>query len=186
MLDRDIRALLKQDYLRQYIDDEDARVIPEMALAGHQVRIDIGVVNGQMIGYEIKSDHDTLRRLPDQLDIYTKVFDKLTVICGPVHLNKVRDMVPSYCGILVATREGGQDLLEVERTPVQSPDLDGFRLASMLWNEEARALLMSHGIKGVSKMRRHELWRRIASLFDVKFISDHVRLTLKARVDWRE
>lgn len=186
MLDRDIRSLLRQGYLKQYLDDTEARVISEMALSGHQVRIDIGVINGQLVGYEIKSDHDTLRRLPDQLRIYTQIFDKLTIICGRSHLEKIKKMAPDYCGVLVAEQRDGQPHLHVERSPQQSPEQSGFYLASLLWNEEARMLLSKHGIKGVSRMRRHELWRRIEKEFDVDYIGDQVRTILKARKDWRE
>jgi hypothetical protein len=55
MLDRDIRAYLYENYLRQYTEDKTARVVPEMGLSAHAARIDIGVVNGQLVGYEIKT-----------------------------------------------------------------------------------------------------------------------------------
>ena len=49
------------------------------------VRIDVAVLNGEMCGYEIKSDRDTLERLPFQIEIYSKEFDKLTLVVGRRH-----------------------------------------------------------------------------------------------------
>jgi hypothetical protein len=186
MLDKEIRTLLRRDYLLKYYSDAESRVVEEMALSGHQVRIDIGVLNGKFIGYEIKSDHDTLRRLPNQLSIYTQVFDYLTIICGPTQLKKVKEITPEYCGLVVAEYVNGEPQLRTERKAQQSPNLDGFRLASLLWNEEARSFLSAHKIKGVSKLRRQDLWRKIGDHFDATYLSSQIREILKSRVNWRE
>lgn len=39
-------------------------------MSAHVARLDTGVVNGQLVGYDIKSDHDNLDRLPGQMEVY--------------------------------------------------------------------------------------------------------------------
>ena len=81
MLDRDIRLHLHEYHLYEYKkEDSTAVVVDEMGLSAHAARIDIGVINGKMVGYEIKSDRDNLDRLPRQLAIYNQIFDLVTIV----------------------------------------------------------------------------------------------------------
>ena len=47
-----------------------------------QVRIDIAVVKGALHGFEIKSDFDNLKRLARQVDLYSQVLDRATLVVG--------------------------------------------------------------------------------------------------------
>src|SRR5690242_17854466 len=64
--DRDVRKALKSKLLREHIADPRTLVLDELGLRHGACRVDIAVVNGSMHGYEIKSDSDTLERLPSQ------------------------------------------------------------------------------------------------------------------------
>ena len=81
-----IRFALKEDLRRRYARNKKLRIIEELGVQHGTARIDIAVVNGTMHGYEIKSDQDTLKRLPEQMDIFNSVFDKMTLIVGKNHL----------------------------------------------------------------------------------------------------
>lgn len=188
MLDRDIRAYLYENYLRKYTEDETARVVPEMGLSAHAARIDIGVVNGQLVGYEIKSDRDNLDRLPHQLEIYNQIFDLITVVSGPKHEKKLEAWLPAHCGLLVTHRGSEGSVLRTVREASQNPERNGYMIASLLWHNEAKQLLMEVGLgKGLSKLRRWELWERLAAYFaDIDELAEQVRLILKSRTTWRE
>lgn len=185
MLDRDIRAYLYEDYLRQYTEDETACVVPEMGLSAHAARIDIGVVNGKLVGYEIKSDRDNLDRLPRQMEVYNKIFDLITVVSGPKHEKKLESWLPPHCGLLV-TQKGAR--LRIVREASQNPERNGYMIASLLWHKEAKQLLLEVGQgKGLSKLRRWELWEKLAAYFtDIDELAQQVRLILKSRTTWRE
>lgn len=190
MLDRDIRAYLYTTYLKKYEEDKDSWVVPEMGLCDHTARIDIGVINGQLVGYEIKSDRDTLTRLPNQLKIYNQVFDSITIVCGPKHLGKLQSFLElqPHVGLLVTQHLHGKWDLVTVREPSQNPNRSSMMIASLLWHEEAKALLVDQGLgKGLSRLRRWELWERLAEHFtDPDEMSSHVRRILKARSTWRE
>ena len=187
MLDRDIRVLLEDVYLKKYRSDGQSKVVSEMGLAGHAARIDIGVVNGELIGYEIKSDRDTLARLPGQLEIYCGIFDKLTIVCGPRYEEKLLETLPTYCGLYVAENsETGVGCLRHRREPTQNPERSGFLIASLLWHHEAKDLLQRKGVKGLSKLRCWDLWHRVAETFTIDDVAHNVRHIMKARIDWRE
>ena len=48
--------------------------VNELGLNHGRFRADIAVMNGKLVGYEIKTDQDTLVRLPAQIDGYNEVF----------------------------------------------------------------------------------------------------------------
>jgi hypothetical protein len=59
-------------------------------------------------GYEIKSDRDTLARLPNQIAAYELCFDTMTMVVGKRHLAKCRATLPEWWGIweAVPTEKG--------------------------------------------------------------------------------
>ncbi len=58
--------------------DHDTKVVQEMGVWNGTVRIDIAVINGELGGFELKSDSDNLLRLPAQAELYSRVFDRMT------------------------------------------------------------------------------------------------------------
>lgn len=188
MLDREIRDYLNRTYLLRYRNDVDSHVREEMVLSAQAARIDIGVINGQLVGYEIKSDRDNLDRLPGQMQAYSQIFDLLTVICGPKHQQKLDTWLEvhfPFCGLLVTAP--GKELLHVRPTQ-QNHSRNGHAIASLLWHEEAKQLLIDLGFgKGLSKKRRWELWEKLALVVpDVDELALKVRTILKSRLTWQE
>jgi len=159
-----------------------------MGLSAHAARIDIGVVNGQLVGYEIKSDRDNLDRLPRQMEVYNQIFDLITVVTGPKHEKKLVAWLPAHCGLLVTHKgEDGNELRTVRKAS-QNPERNGYMIASLLWHEEAKQLLTDLGLgKGLSRLRRWELWEKISEhLTDIDELAERVRIILKGRTTWRE
>jgi hypothetical protein len=62
-------------------------------------RIDMAKINGQSIGYEIKTKYDNLSRLKTQIFDYLSVFEYVFVICEITKFKKVKKIVPEVVGI---------------------------------------------------------------------------------------
>jgi len=187
MFDRDIRIALRKKYLQQYYKDPSTKVVEELALFANRARIDIAVINGHLVGYEIKSDRDTIARLPDQMAVYSQIFDKTTVISGPKHIEKLLEFLPNCCGLFVAEPNNSEIELTTIINPIQSTEQSGFMLASLLWHEEACSLLKSVGLgKGVRKKRISLLWQELADNFTVDNLAANIREIIKARQAWKE
>ena len=97
-----LRAALKNKILDRYLKHPTTVIIDELGLSHNTARIDLAVVNGIIHGYEIKSDRDTLRRLPLQIDIYNAVLDRVTLVVGEKHLKKASNAIPEWWGIKLA------------------------------------------------------------------------------------
>ena len=80
MNDALIRKRFHEQVLTPYHASPNAMVIDELGLHHGSCRADIAIVNGRMIGYEIKGETDTLKRLSDQVRAYNAVFDRAAII----------------------------------------------------------------------------------------------------------
>lgn len=72
-LDRDIRNSLRHMVLQAHADDSATVIVEELGILQGSSFVDVAVVNGTCSAYEIKSVHDSLVRLPGQVESYSKV-----------------------------------------------------------------------------------------------------------------
>jgi hypothetical protein len=94
--DADVRPALRATLLSRHAGETDTVLIEELGICRGQVRVDLAVVNGELHGYEIKSDRDSLRRLAVQLDFYGKVCDRATLVVAQRHLHHALDVLPAW------------------------------------------------------------------------------------------
>jgi len=185
MRDIDVRRVLAAELQRRFRGASDTLIIHELGLCSGIARVDLAVVNGRLHGFEIKSDSDTLHRLPTQLEIYGTVFDHMTIVVGPHHLQTAQRMVPSWWGVIKAEPGAPVSLLEV-RAAGSNPSPEPIAVARLLWRDEAVALLdkSGHG-KGIKSKPREVVYRRLVEVFPLDELRCLVREQLKAREDWR-
>lgn len=187
MRDIDIRNKIKETHLKKYYLDNDSKVVDELSICMGEARMDIAVINGHLHGYEIKSDLDTLNRLPSQISAYSKTFDYLTIVVGKKHLEDVMEKVPDSWGIMCASnnKKGQEIKLSIVRKPKKNSNVQSLSLAQLLWKDEIVDILMEKGIKkGLSKPKPF-LWNLLVQNFTTKELSKLVREKLKIRESWR-
>jgi hypothetical protein len=180
--DSAIRAVLRARLFDEHSHDNNAVILDEMGLLRGQVRVDLAVVNGQLHGYEIKSDRDSLRRLKQQVMVYGGVFDQLTLVVGDRYAAEAFRVVPSWWGILHAVMLDNSVVLRELRAPSCNPNRDSRAIAELLWSAQALALLESrNAARGMRGKSRCVLWDRISEQFHIDEISAAVREGIKAR-----
>lgn len=186
MRDRDIRSALHSTELRPFAEDGHSLVLDEMGICAGDFRVDIAVVNGALHGYEIKSDRDTLGRLPAQADAYSRVFDTMTLVVGAAHAVRAIEIVPAWWSILLASPVVDGASLECIRPGGVNPGQDPHAVAQLLWREEAVALLRARGFPPRSlRGSRKLMWRTLADLLPLQELAAEVRQILKLRQGWR-
>jgi hypothetical protein len=165
--------------------DSNTRIVEEMGVWSGSVRVDIAVINGSLSGYEIKSDRDTLGRLPFQRDLYNRVFDYVELIVGRRHVEKASAIVPDWWGVTLATDNHGLVDLTPVRPAKSNPAIDAFLVAQLLWKEEAIAVLESCGLARGWKSKRAKLVHEyLAASMPLEQLTGHVRAALKNRTEW--
>jgi hypothetical protein len=188
MKDADVRATLRARLQAAHADDPEALLVDEFGIDQGTVRIDLALITHDLHGFEIKSDRDTLDRLPTQAAYYGTVLDRATLVVGERHYLKARAMIPAWWGIQIALpiRRGLVDLRE-DRAPALNPGVNPFAIAGLLWRAEALGLLekLDAAVDLYDKPRAF-LHYRLSTLLPLDDLRATVRACLRARVDWRE
>ncbi len=183
-----IRVGLMQKLRVNYAGKDDLKIIPELGVRHGSARIDIAVVNGVMHGYEIKSDRDTLSRLPEQVEQYSAVFDQVTLVVGKRHLFDAINLVRDWWGItLVKVDENGEVFFQSIREPQENPTQVKESIARLLWREEALQILETEKCAaGFRSKPRERIYQHLAEVLDMDSLKAHVRKTLLiSREGWR-
>lgn len=188
-----IRETLINRLQREYATDSDYRIIPELGLWHGAARIDVAVVvvvvNDVLLhGFEIKSDRDTLIRLPEQMEAYNSIFDRVTLVVGSSHLVDVFKRVPEWWGIETAhVGADGLVFFNTIRDPRNNPKQDDVSIARLLWRHEALEKLESLGkADGIRSKPREVVYRRLAESLELKLLKKYVWNVLQSpRHGWR-
>jgi hypothetical protein len=178
--DSDIRGALLAA-LRQIYNDKNSDLIVE-EFGCNYARTDVAVINGAMHAFEIKSDSDTLERLPLQVEAYQGVFQYVSLVCGQRLFDRARNAVPRWWGLQRAQCKNGEIILQQLRTPKLNPRQNRLALARMLWKTEALACLRKYGHKVVtSRHPADEVFQAVAECISVSILTDEVRQAIKLR-----
>ncbi len=182
MRDTDVRQAVLALLEAHHCGDPDTWVVEEMGVWANSVRIDIAVLNGELSGFELKSDRDTLERLPLQAELYSRVFDRLTLVVGERHFSKALPIVPSWWGITVATMNDKCLSLESVRHSELNPNRDAYLIAHLLRKDEALTLLGRYGLaQGWRNRAVGQVYQRLVEQLPAADLFDGVRELLKFR-----
>lgn len=186
----EVRAAVTRAIEREHADGPSTRVIHELDLCQAAARIDLAVVNGRMIGWEIKSQADTLARLPRQQAVYSKIFDRVWLAVAPRHLPAALEQVPPWWGVVVAEGSPGECMLRTVRHSRLNRQVDLHSLVRLLWRAEALEELDRLGLaEGMRRAPRRVLWEVLAGAvprdISAAQLRRVVRERLRTRSGWR-
>jgi hypothetical protein len=186
MRDQDVRSALRALLDSEHGSDPDTTIVEEMGVWSGAVRIDVAVINGELTGFELKSERDTLTRLPAQAEIYGLVFDRVFLVTTDKHLEKANDIIPSWWGALVVRcGSNGRYRLVRKRRGRKNPAPNPLIIAKLLWKEEALALLDQHGLaRGLRSKAAPKIHEFLASHLSTEELRSGVRAALKRRRGW--
>ena len=152
MLDKDIR-----EKLYDYLDERygKVRTIEEKVILKSRADM-LAIIDGEIIGIEIKSDSDTYTRLKTQIKDYERFCDKCYVAVGESHIH-VSEHVPEYWGIIVVSN----DNVIVDRDASVSPKVKINNQLDILWRAELYAVQMKEGLPKLSNWKRRDIYKRL-------------------------
>lgn len=180
--DRDIRPVLRARLAADHAHDAGTRILDEMPICQARARADVAVVNGELAGFEIKSDVDRLDRLASQVRYYGRIFDRSVVVCAPRHLAVLRRRLPVWWGLwAIDETPAGSLALHVDRIADANPETNKRDRLALLRRDEM-AEVFEHRIGGDSRrMRRMALMDALVVGLGPAEISAEVRRYLCAR-----
>jgi hypothetical protein len=184
--DPEIRSALLRELAAEF-NDPSTVLAQELALNRGIGRIDVAFLNGRLHGYEIKSERDSLGRLPGQVRLFSTAFDTMTVVTHSRHLSEIRSVVPRWWGIARAERAGGDVKITTVRRGQRNRHVDNVAVANLLWRDELIEVLL--GIGGspstLRRLPRATLAKHLAATLSKDAVAEVARAKLKARTGWQ-
>jgi hypothetical protein len=186
MRDQDLRSALVVQVLSTHLGDVNTLVRHELGICAGRRRVDVAVINGEISGWEIKSDEDTLTRLAGQVEAYGQVLDRATLVTTQRWEECARRRIPEWWGItIVKETSTGKLIQECRRSEDNSGRVDPMSVAQLLWRQEALDELRERGqARGLSSKARHYVWERLAEVISLDELRGVIRARLKARSAW--
>lgn len=187
MHDVDVRTALREYLDVKHAGDSATKVVEELSLC-ESARVDFAVINGSFTGFELKSERDTLARLPNQAATYNRVFDYVHLVSAKNHVARACEVIPPWWGILVAEPISGDVLaLSIHRSAQENPSVDPAAIVQLLRRDEALSILARRGAdRGVRSKPREAVWARLLETVSLTDLREEVRTALRVRPGWQE
>jgi len=185
--DAEIRHYFHLKKLRSYHSCPDTLVIDELGVSHGKIRVDIAVLNGKMHAYEIKSSKDTLARLPEQINEYSRCFEKVSIVSAPNHVENVLAVVPEWCGLILATKgTKGAISFRTLRRAKRNPNVELYAMAHLLWRREIIDILSRLGVADYNlKAPREKLYSMLPASVSTGDLTQWIKEKFISRTEWR-
>lgn len=123
------------DHLRKSGNPKEEAIFCEFPLEGN--RSDINRFNGSSFTYELKSPRDSFRRVTEQLNTYSEIFE-YSYLVVPIEF-EIPENIPKSVGIIRYSYPEFE--FQVEEEPTQESDLSPQKQMRLLWLEELREII---------------------------------------------
>lgn len=111
----------------------------------------IMVSENEMVGFELKSDKDSLIRLKRQVPDYDRFFDRNYLVTGEHFVTKAHEVLPPHWGIIkIWENEEGTLCINEERQALNNPAKTLRRQLDFLWRKELIYIMKEYKLGGVS------------------------------------
>lgn len=174
----DIRDALRELVLAQTLGARGT--VDEFWVPLSHERADIAVIGRRMDGFEIKTERDTLQRLPRQASAYGRLFDRCTVVVAQKHSDQAAEILPHWWGITTVQVNGSVTFTPV-RAPRRNPAVDPETLVRLLWRDEAMVALRNLGVEPNARATRGSLWRELLHTTTLTQLRASVRRAIVGR-----
>ena len=158
-------------------------IVPEISQSYYGINriIDVLLVNGHIIGYEIKGETDNLARLKSQLEIYTKTMEYVYVVYWKNRYKNIE--VPKNVGLIEAYEDNGKLTFKQVKKAYYNK-IDTFTIFQNLWNEEIKFALHQLGIlKWNSKNYAYSDMEKYFKLAQITKLKKLYKFILKKRFE---
>jgi hypothetical protein len=173
-----VRHSLREEMLA--LAPATAEAIYEFWVPRSHERADVAVIGTTIDGFEIKTERDTLKRLPRQAEAYTRVFDHCFAVVAHRHVEKAIEMLPPWWGVLVIGVDAAPSFSLV-READPNDGVDPETLVRLLWRDEALAALCGLGAPADPRAGRSRMWDQLLGLLDLDSLKAIVRDALLRR-----
>ncbi len=155
-------------------------IVDELWVPVSNERADVAVIGRGMDGFEIKTERDTLKRLPRQMVAYGRLFDRCTAVVAERHREHAEEVLPDWWGLTTVHINGGVAFNTV-RSPRSNSTVDPEILVRLLWREEVMGALHALGYAPDRRASRGVLWAELLRSTSLRQLKSAVHSALLSR-----
>lgn len=185
MRDTDVRPALVAAVARR-VGAQPHVLVPEVDVRWRvPARMDALLVADRISGFEIKSDVDSLTRLPRQIEAYGAVVERAVLVVGDRHLAAGTATVPDWWTVWGARWRGDKVVIREVRRGRLNPNLNPLAVTSFMSRDDLSEALGDRGFTRLSTYNVDELRQLLASNVSTR---ETVRLARTAMLEnqlWR-
>lgn len=142
-------------------------------------RADLALANGRLVGFEIKSEKDSLKRWLSQMIAYSNVFDEVWLCSHGKHLHQALEVTDRHIGVLVVDDSGS---IAVVRYASENKKLNFYDLSGLLWKDELLTFASQNNIVEIkSRMTKNEIRDILSERTSLTELKPYVLQKLKER-----
>lgn len=157
LYDKDMR-----EALFSYFEDsfEKIRFLEEFTMGKSRADA-VMITENEMIGFELKSDKDSLVRLKRQIKDYEKYYDKNYIVVGYHYVSKIESNIPEHWGIIEIKEDNGLKVKIIRKAKGNKIKNLSSQL-EFLWRSELISIMKKFKlgrVSGYSKVKLRKILR---------------------------
>ncbi|NHC44350.1 sce7726 family protein [Motilibacter aurantiacus] len=185
MRDPDVRSALVTA-LAQRLGQRPHVLVPEVDVRWTvPARLDALLVADRICGFEIKSDVDSLARLPRQIQAYGAVVERAVLVVSERHRAAALEAVPHWWSVWVAGLKGEHVVIRSAKRGRLNPALNPLAVSTFLTREDLLHALRSRGHAGLSSFTVDQLRQQFTTGIAAREAVRVARSYMIERRDWR-
>ena len=147
--------------------------------------MDALLVSDRISGFEIKSDVDSLSRLPRQVEAYGAVVERAFLVVGDRHLEVGASSVPGWWGVWRAYWYRGRVVIRQVRRGCLNPDVNPLAVTTFMTRGDLIAALRARGYTRLSVYGVDELRQMLATDASPRETLGLARAAMLRNSSWR-
>lgn len=185
MRDTDVRPALVAAVARR-VGAKPHVLVPEVDVRWSvPARMDALLVADRISGFEIKSDVDSLTRLPRQIEAYGAVVERAVLVVGDRHLAAGTTAVPEWWTIWGARWRNDTVVIREVRRGRLNPSLDPLALTTFMSRDDLSEALRARGFTRLSTYSVDELRQLLAGNVSPRETVRLARAAMLGNALWR-
>lgn len=172
MYEKDVKRLVFRTLLN--VEEKDSVFINEFT-TGWRARADVAVFNSHVHLIEVKSSHDSLQRLENQINCFLAYGEKCTVVVSPKRYQRIVKRIPQTVGVWIV--ENGEIIIDRE---AKKRNVEANLLAEWWWVCELKVLL-GNVLPGASRLHAEALRKALVELLPYETLCLWTKENLKVK-----
>lgn len=185
MRDTDVREALIAVVARR-VGAQPHLLVPEVDVRWSiPARMDALLVADRISGFEIKSDVDSLTRLPRQIEAYGAVVERAVLVVGDRHLAAGTAVIPPWWTVWGARWRDNEVIIREVRRGRLNPNLNPLAITSFMSRDDLSEALRVRGFTRLSTYSADELRQLLANSVSPRETVRLARTAMLGNALWR-